>query len=410
MVPLPPVTSARFPTKARFTIVLLLLFFSLSTTKRQHQHSKPADESICALALSVYRLSPIVRVVPEGADERSWKATYIVREIYSVDSLRTHNVRHLAFYVARSVQKVFNLLHKADNNGWLAAVDTEETEELLYIMTRRRLCLSFVLFVAGTPSAGPLAAQAFTVSRSKKALHSSTRRSPTTCSSGQRASAAVNTAVFAFTRDSAATSDVESTNQQDDVASLSRRIEDCVARGQEDPEPWLCRLEELNSSREPNRDQGFLGDWHVWYTDAPPPSNGRLGPFQGTAAQHIDDAMTRSYQNLLAVPPNDWLTATLDGRWEEWDGVYLDGDEEYAAAVDKNMDWGAAHWKVTFLRLRISLFKKFDVVNKEFPPNTSRVWRTTYLDDGIRIVRAGKTGRVEDEMVFYTKRTPPPKS
>jgi len=143
-------------------------------------------------------------------------------------------------------------------------------------------------------------------------------------------------------------------------------------------------------------------------TNCPPPSNGQLGPFQGTAGQVIDGASTCSYKNLLAVPPNDWLTATLDGLWEDWDGVFLDDrDSSPQTEAAKTNDWGAAHWKVTFLRLKISLFG-FTLLNKEFPPNTARVWRTTYLDDEIRVVRAGKTGRLEDEVVFYTKRTPAP--
>ena len=207
-----------------------------------------------------------------------------------------------------------------------------------------------------------------------------------------------------------ATSNVISRNEHD-VASISSRIEDCVANGQ-DPEFWLSRLEELNQSSEPNREARFLGEWHVWYTNCPPPSNGQLGPFKGTASQNIDDATTRSYQNLLAVPPNSWLTATLDGVWEDWDGVLLptsdgkEGADGENASIDANFDWGAAHWKVTFLQLKIQLWNRYVLVDKKFPANTSRVWRTTYLDDEIRIVRAGKSGRKEDEVVFYTKRAP----
>lgn len=189
-----------------------------------------------------------------------------------------------------------------------------------------------------------------------------------------------------------------------DVLTLARQIEDRVAAGR-DPEDLLCSLEELNAVNEPNRSPLFLGEWHVWYTNCPPPSNGQLGPFQGSAGQVIQDSSTRSYQNLLAVPPNDWLTATLEGLWEDWDGVYLDNAVSTQSLTNK--DWGAAHWKVTFLRLKIALLG-YTVFNKEFPPRTARVWRTTYLDDEIRVVRAGKTGRREDEVVFYTKRTPKP--
>jgi hypothetical protein len=158
------------------------------------------------------------------------------------------------------------------------------------------------------------------------------------------------------------------------------------------------------------------------YTNCPPPSNGQLGPFQGTAGQVIhDDSDERSYQNLLKVPPNDWLTATLDGIWDEWDGKLLLGSPSFSSDVmiseteeghdivntrlNKERDWGANHWKVTFQRLRIGLFG-ITIFEKTFPFGTARVWRTTYLDDEIRIVRAGKTGRIADEVAFYTKRKP----
>ena len=190
------------------------------------------------------------------------------------------------------------------------------------------------------------------------------------------------------------------------------------------PDELFQRMEALNQINEPNRSAGFLGEWHVWYTDCPPPSNGQLGPFQGTAGQVIlqdeSSTTTRStYQNQLKVPPNDWLTATLDGVWEEWDGQILpvltsSSSSSKEARRNESVgqgrvenDWGANHWKVTFLNLKIALFG-ITVFHKDFPPDTSRVWRTTYLDDDIRIVRASKTGKVEDEVIFYTKRTPLP--
>ena len=199
-------------------------------------------------------------------------------------------------------------------------------------------------------------------------------------------------------------------------SALNELTEQIEARilARKDPEELLQKLEALNTIQEPNRSPSFLQEWNVWYTNCPPPSNGQLGPFRGTAGQVIQDATTHSYQNLLKVPPNNWLTATLDGVWEEWDGKILSSpDVDAAAASEKhrasrtNDDWGANHWKVTFKRLRIALFG-FTLVNKEFPPGTARIWRTTYLDDDIRVVRAGKTGRIEDEVVFYTKRKPAP--
>ena len=143
-----------------------------------------------------------------------------------------------------------------------------------------------------------------------------------------------------------------------------------------------------------------------------------LGPFQGTASQVIssqddgDDTIIISnnngYQNLLNVAPMDWLTATLDGVWEDWDGVLLSTTlDPQTQSTKTKLDWGANHWKVTFLQLQIKLFG-LPLFTKKFDETTSRVWRTTYLQDDVRIVRAGKTGRLEDEVVFYTKRAPAP--
>lgn len=188
----------------------------------------------------------------------------------------------------------------------------------------------------------------------------------------------------------------------EEVGELEGRIDACLANDQ-DPRPLIAELEGLNTVTEPIRLASFRGCWHVWYTDCPPPSNGQLGPFQGTAEQVIKDEGD-GYQNILRVPPNDWLMAVLDGRWEDWDGKLLDTGEPVDS---KPKDYGADHWKVTFLQLQISVFG-FPVFTKEFDAGTCRVWRTSFLSDEIRVVRAGKTGRREDEVVFYTKRTPAP--
>lgn len=187
------------------------------------------------------------------------------------------------------------------------------------------------------------------------------------------------------------------------VSTIQERIEAAIQQ-KLDPVDSLRELEALNGSKEPNREDRFLGEWHVWYTNCPPPSNGQLGPFQGTSSQVIQDATTKSYQNLLAVPPQQWLTATLDGVWDEWDGLFLDTKSK---ASETGTDWGATHWKVTFIQLQICLFG-VPVFTKPFGPETCRIWRTTYLDDEIRVVRAGRTGRDDDAYVFYTTRTPAP--
>ena len=210
----------------------------------------------------------------------------------------------------------------------------------------------------------------------------------------------------------AATIRSASTIQRDTwtVSSLERAIDATLAR-QQDPVPLLQQLEALeDDAAQPNRSPAFLGDWHVWWTNCPPPSNGQLGPFTGTSEQTIGNFESGSYQNILRVPPGDWLMAVLDGIYEDWDGTVLgNGNSDAAAekvALPANQQaWGDRHWKVTFVKLTISVFG-FPLVQKEFPPETARVWRTTFMRDDIRIVRAGKTGRVEDEVIFYTKRRP----
>jgi hypothetical protein len=189
------------------------------------------------------------------------------------------------------------------------------------------------------------------------------------------------------------------------AASLEAAI-DAALVTQKDPIPLISQLEALSGDKEePNRSPDFLGEWHVWWTDCPPPSNGQLGPFTGTSEQMIGDTTAAAYQNILRVPPNDWLMAVLDGIYEDWDGTRLDGQDKNPTT--EVMDWGARHWKVTFLKLTISVFG-FPLIQNDFPPDTARVWRTTYMRDGVRVVRAGKTGRLEEEMVFYTKRQPKP--
>lgn len=182
-----------------------------------------------------------------------------------------------------------------------------------------------------------------------------------------------------------------------------RALIDASIASDENPERLISEFEKIPSAASPNRSREFLGEWHVWYTNCPPPSNGQLGPFQGTSEQLISGSSTKSYKNLLKVPPNDWLTATLDGVWEEWDGTLLVGNK----TQQQKQDFGEDHWKVTFLKLQIAVLGH-PLFIKEFPGNTSRIWRTSYMDDDIRIVHAGQTGLKEDEYVFYTKRTPKP--
>ncbi|KAL9190392.1 hypothetical protein ACHAXT_007603 [Thalassiosira profunda] len=171
----------------------------------------------------------------------------------------------------------------------------------------------------------------------------------------------------------------------------------------------LSDLEPLCPLAAPARDPRMEGPWVVLYTDAPPPSNGQLGPLKGIAKQVIDLDGGR-YRNELYVGGSGddedegaWLTAVLDATWKEWDGVYLDADGGAAAPADTAIDHGATTWKVDFESLQLSLFG-IPLFTQQFQAGTSRTWKMTYLDDTTRIVRAGKTGRGEDDWVFYMRR------
>lgn len=204
-------------------------------------------------------------------------------------------------------------------------------------------------------------------------------------------------------------------------------------------------LEELCPFEEPARMPDMAGKWIVEYTTAPPPSNGKLGPFAGIARQIIDlDEGT--YVNYLSVPGDiekEFLSAKLEATFEEWDGTILKDDrvrdskgEDMNASGDmsnvvpneaptstnwfqtsmstifqtnnkvarKALDYGANSWKVDFKTLTIKLFG-IQLLQKSFDEGTSRVWKMSYLDkDGTRIVRAGRTGEEKDAMLFYMQK------
>lgn len=170
----------------------------------------------------------------------------------------------------------------------------------------------------------------------------------------------------------------------------------------------LSNLESLCPLSEPARDARMNGPWIVLYTDAPPPSNGQLGFFKGIAKQVID-LEARSYRNELYVGGHGadgdegaWLTAVLDAKWKEWDGVYLDSAGDVGVIADEK-DPGATTWKVDFESITLSLFR-VPLFTQQFKAGTSRTWRMSYLDNDTRIVRAGKTGRGEDDWIFYMRR------
>ena len=92
----------------------------------------------------------------------------------------------------------------------------------------------------------------------------------------------------------------------------------CTDAQRAEIEDAILRLEALNPTAMPSDSLALEGAWEVTYSNAPPPSNGSLGPFKGTAYQEINLA-DGTYANRLTVPPNDWLGATLRADWERVD-------------------------------------------------------------------------------------------
>ena len=88
-----------------------------------------------------------------------------------------------------------------------------------------------------------------------------------------------------------------------------------------------------------------------------------------------------AYENILAVPPESWLRVRLRARYD----------------VLRDVDASGSTWKVTFETVKLRAFQRFDVFEKSFPGDaTTRIWRTTYVDDSLRIVRAARTMEAVD--------------
>lgn len=129
-------------------------------------------------------------------------------------------------------------------------------------------------------------------------------------------------------------------------------------------------LERANPTRRPATDdvRALDGRWRVVYSDAPPPSNGALGPFRGDAFQ-IVDADARTYVNELLLGGGAikiCLAASFEPR-------------------------GPDALRVRFETLTFSIFGSA-LPAVAFPAGTERTWLLTYTDDDIRIVRAGLDG------------------
>jgi hypothetical protein len=243
----------------------------------------------------------------------------------------------------------------------------------------------------------------------------------------------------------AASADIELKSQIQEQVQGTQRGLATSKQEEKDIEQLVKELEVRCPFDEPARNPLMDGRWIVDYTTAPPPSNGKLGPFVGVARQIID-LEAGTYTNYLSVPgeiKKEWLSATLDATFEEWDGSLLKDDripEDEESTIDNetpvvsetpsqpqeesifdklgltsifqskesknddtSIDFGRDSWKVDFKTLSIKVFG-FPLYSMKFKEGTSRVWRMSYLDEATRVVRAGRTGNDEDAMLFYMSR------
>jgi len=136
-----------------------------------------------------------------------------------------------------------------------------------------------------------------------------------------------------------------------------------------------CReLERENPNANSAALDALQGTWKVRYSDAPPPSNGALGPFRGRAYQVVD-VSSRTYTNELSV-----FSGALD--------VKLSASFE---PKEPPAGLSSVALRVAFETIQFSLFG-LGLPAVKFPQGTERTWLLTYTDDDTRLVRAGVDG------------------
>ncbi|KAJ1452975.1 hypothetical protein M885DRAFT_525398 [Pelagophyceae sp. CCMP2097] len=133
----------------------------------------------------------------------------------------------------------------------------------------------------------------------------------------------------------------------------------------------FCKdLERINPTSNPAT-RGLAnanGRWRVRYSDAPPPSNGALGPLRGAAFQTVD-VRQKTYVNELSL---------------------FNGAVDIKLAADF-VSSGNDSLRVSFRTLTATAFG-FSFPRLNFAEGTERTWVLTYTDADVRIVRAGVDG------------------
>lgn len=145
-------------------------------------------------------------------------------------------------------------------------------------------------------------------------------------------------------------------------------------------------LERRNPTERPALSNRMNGFWRMHYTDFSPPatSSGKLGPFIGEVYQDLYPTNQTSssgvIKNILRInfPPI------------------------VGALVAKQRIVADDTWSIEFQRLSNKIADFIQLPISTFPPGSQiRLWQIIYLDDDLRIMRAGRLPLRRDESFIF---------
>lgn len=150
-------------------------------------------------------------------------------------------------------------------------------------------------------------------------------------------------------------------------------------------------LEGRNPTERPALSDRMNGFWRMHYTDFSPPatSSGKLGPFIGEVYQDLYPTNQTSNSGVI----KNILRITFPPI--------------VGALVAKQRIVADDTWSIEFQRLsnKIADFIQLPI-GTSFPPGSQiRLWQITYLDDDLRIMRAGRLPlRPDESFIFIFRR------
>lgn len=177
---------------------------------------------------------------------------------------------------------------------------------------------------------------------------------------------------------------------------------------QKEIETLVSQIEKNNPTKSPSTSDLMNGYWRLLYTDFDPPaeSSGKLGPFVGDVFQDLNSKKLL-IKNILKVGfPSiiGALTANLSiPNGNTWYVIIL------LFLIDVlqqslNTRIHSIYREIEFDRVENSIFG-IPLPSKVFPPKSQiRVWRITYLDQDLRIMRAGRPESKPSEYFIFILR------